>query len=112
MSRGQEGDAFPTVTLCAVHLVELGHMNAQAVTEDCQHPAESGCKQQAEEAVWSPLMEEVQSTSEAATQRELALDKEQIQTSAISILFSERKLAETHKSCLDKPLCCSFSMGL
>lgn len=78
MSRGQEGDAFPTVTLCAVQLVELGRMDPQAVTGTRQCPAESCCQQQAQGAVQSPLMEEAQSTGEAASQGELALDEEQI----------------------------------
>lgn len=66
-------------------------MAPQAVADVCQHPAESGHQRQAEEAVWSPLMEEVQSTGEAATQGELTLEEEQIQGSAIGILGSDRQ---------------------
>lgn len=78
MSRGQEGDAFPTVTLRAVQLVELSRMDPQAVNGTRQCPAESCCQQQAQGAVQSPLMEEVQSRGEAASEGELALDEEQI----------------------------------
>lgn len=78
MSRGQEGDTFPTVTLCAVQLVKLSHMDPQTVNDTCQHPAESCCQQQAEGAVQSPLMEEVQNAGEAASEGKLALDEEQI----------------------------------
>lgn len=78
MSRGQEGDAFPTGPLCAVQLVELSRMDPQAVSGTRQRPAESCCQQQAQGAVQSPLMEEVQNTSEAASEGELALDEEQI----------------------------------
>lgn len=53
-------------------------MAPQTVADTCQCPAESGCQEQADGAVWSPLMEEVQSTGKDATQRELALDKEQV----------------------------------
>lgn len=53
-------------------------MAPQTVAEACQCPAESSCQDQADRAVWSPLMEEVQSTGEATTQGELALDEEQI----------------------------------
>lgn len=78
MSRGQEGDAFPTVMLCVVWWVESSHMAPQTVANTCQCPAESSCQEQADGAVWSPLMEEVQSTGKDTTQGELALDKEQI----------------------------------
>lgn len=58
MSRGQEGDTFPTVPLCAVQLVELSRMDPQAVNGTRQCPAESCCQQQAQGAVQSPLVEE------------------------------------------------------
>lgn len=61
-------------------------MAPQTVADTCQCPAESSCQKQAERAVWSPLMEEGQSTREATTQGELALDEEQIQASAVGIL--------------------------
>lgn len=77
MSRGQEGDAFPTVTLCAVQLVELSHMDPQTVNDTCQCPAESCCQQQAEGAVQRPLVEEGKNAGEAASEGELALDEEQ-----------------------------------
>ena len=51
-------------------------MAPQIVANTCQCPAESSCQKQAEGAVWSPLMEEVKSTGEAATQGKLALDQE------------------------------------
>lgn len=78
MPRGQEGDAFPTVALCAVQRVKLSRMDPQAVGDTCQSPAESCCQQQAQGAVQSPLMEEVQSTGEAAAEGELALEEQQI----------------------------------
>lgn len=53
-------------------------MAPQIVADACQCPAESSGQEQADGAVWSPLMEEVQSTGEAATQGELALDEEQV----------------------------------
>lgn len=53
-------------------------MAPQTVADACQCPAESSCQEQADGAVWSPLMEEVQSTGEAATQGELALDEEKV----------------------------------
>lgn len=91
MPRGQEGDAFPTVALCAVQRVELSRMDPQAVEGPRQGPAESCCQQQAQGAVQSPLMEEVQSTGEAASEGELALDEEQIWTPAMFILHSSRE---------------------
>lgn len=78
MSRVQQGDAFPTVTLCAVQLVELSCMDPQAVEDTRQRPAESRCQQQAQGAVQGPLVEKVQTTSEAASEGELALDEKQI----------------------------------
>lgn len=53
-------------------------MAPEAVADGGQCPAESSCQKRAEGAVWSPLMEEVQSYGEAATQRELALEEEQV----------------------------------
>lgn len=53
-------------------------MGPQTVAEACQCPAESSCQKQTEGAVWSPLMEEEQSTGEAATQGELTLDQEPV----------------------------------
>lgn len=66
--------------------VESGHMAPQTAAAACQCPAECSSQKQAEGAVWSPLMEEDQSTGEAATQGKLALDQEQLKASAISIL--------------------------
>lgn len=65
-------------------------MAPQTLADACQCPAECGCQKQAERAVWSPLMEEGQSTREATTQGELALDEEQVQASAVGILRSEK----------------------
>lgn len=53
-------------------------MAPQTVAGACQCPAEGSCQKQAEGALWSPLMEEGQSTREAATQGELALEQEQV----------------------------------
>lgn len=66
--------------------VESGHMAPQTTAGACQCPAECSSQEQAEGAVWSPLMEEGQSTSEATTQGKLALQQEPIQASAIRIL--------------------------
>ena len=77
-------------------------MAPQTVADACQCPAESSCQEQADGAVWSPLMEETQSAGEAAAQGELTLDEEQVQSSAISILRSDRsRIREENRSVLE-----------
>lgn len=61
-------------------------MAPKIVADTCECPAESSCQKQAEGAVWSPPMEEDQSTDEATTQGKLALDQEHFYTSVIVIL--------------------------
>lgn len=61
-------------------------MSPQTVADGRQGPAECSCQKQAQGAVWRPLMEEVQSYGEAAGQRELALEEEQVNSSAAAIL--------------------------
>lgn len=61
-------------------------MSPQPVADGGQGPAECSCQNQAKDAVWRPLMEKVQSYREAAGQRELALEKEQVNSSAAAIL--------------------------
>lgn len=65
-------------------------MAPQTAAGTGQCPAESSCQKQAEGAVWSPLMEEVQGTGEGASQGELALGQEQVQASASGILRPRR----------------------
>lgn len=86
VSRGQQADALATVMFGAVKRVEGGHMSPQTVADGGQGPAECSCQKQAQDAVWRPLMEEVQSYREAAGQRELALEEEQVNSSAAAIL--------------------------
>lgn len=65
MPRGQEGDAFPTVPLCAVQLVDPQAVIGLTSVQQQRTPQ-------------SPLLEEVQNTGEAASEGELALEKEEI----------------------------------
>lgn len=62
--------------------VECGHMGPQPAAVAGQSPAESSSQNQAEGAVWSPLVEEGQSTGEAAAQGKLALDQKEVYTSS------------------------------
>lgn len=70
--------------------VESGRMAQQTAADTRQCPAECSIQKQVEGAVWSPLMEEHQSTGEAATQGKLALDQEEGWASAIGILSKDK----------------------
>lgn len=86
---GPQGDAPSAVTLGGVQRVQTGHVTPQAVAGASQSPAERRGQEDVEGAVGRPLVEEGQGAGEAATQRKLALDEEQLQASGVSILCGD-----------------------